>query len=60
MELADDEELADQIELDSLAIIQLSIGLEKAFNIQLNGDRLAPEHYRTICAMAKLIEKVKS
>jgi acyl carrier protein len=42
--------------LDSLALLELLVACEEAFNVRLDPDMLAPAHLRTIADLAAVIE----
>lgn len=55
-----EERLIDDHILDSFDIIQVVLGINEAFDIDVQVDDLEPENFNSIQAMLELIGKLKS
>lgn len=56
-EVTDEESLLEMQAVDSLGILELVAFIEEAFAIEVTDDDLVPEHFDSIAALARFVER---
>jgi acyl carrier protein len=55
MSLSPDKD-ADELHIDSMALLELVVGIEKEFGIRLNEEELdSPEHFRSVESISRFV-----
>lgn len=55
--IATDTDLVMNDHLDSLLLMDLVIFIESETGVSLDGDEIAPQNFRTIASLAKLVDR---
>lgn len=56
-DIADDDVLMDTLEVDSIKLLEIVIGIQEAYEFEIEDDEFSPERFETVAAIAAFVRE---
>jgi acyl carrier protein len=55
--IADDDVLMDTLDVDSIKLLEIVVGIQEAFEFEIEDDEFSPERFETVAAIADFVRE---
>ncbi|MFW6164098.1 MAG: acyl carrier protein [Planctomycetota bacterium] len=56
-EIADDDVLMEKLDVDSIKLLEIVVGIQEAYEFEIGDDEFSPDRFETVAAIADFVRE---